>query len=92
MPPQVRTHFIERLKRVGENLLVTPNDGVVRLGNVEVNGSVVGVDDGLDRVADIVAETAHGLGVRVVGGVRVGVANPVQISLAQDDVRVAVEE
>ncbi len=61
---EVRGHLRVRLERVREDLLPRLQDGVLVVPRVEIHGTVVGVDRGLDRVTDVV----HTLGRQRSGG------------------------
>ena len=63
---QADRHFVERLEERGKGAAIGARDRVVRLGEVEVGGAVIGVDDDLDGVADV-ADARRALG-------RVGIA------------------
>ena len=83
-------HARERREHAGEDLLVGADDGVGRVGDVELHRAVERVDHDLDRVADVV-DAAVGLRVRVAVGRRVGVGDPVQLAVGDHHVGVLVE-
>ena len=99
---QLGAHLRGRREHPGERLLVGADDGVVRVHHVEGHLARVGVDQHLDRVADVVevgrqaARGGHGAGVGVLGvgvvvrrGVRV--LDPVDLTVEQDRIGIRVE-
>ncbi len=75
----------------GKGLGVRADDGVLVVRDVEGDPAVIGVDRHLDRVADVVADAAHGLGIRIAVGRGVGVEHPHQAPVVgHDEVGVAV--
>ena len=88
-------------EQVGERLLVDVDDGVLRSDDEEVHLPGVGVDHDLDRVGDVVElarQARRGrhpgrrgiLGVRVVGGRRIGVHDPPQLIVEHHAVGVGI--
>ncbi len=99
---QVGAHLRRRGEHPGEGLLVGPDDRVARVHDVEGHLAGVGVDQHLDRVADVVeglveaAARGQGAGVGVLGvgvvvGGGVGVLDPVDLPVEQHRIRVGVE-
>ena len=60
MTPQIRRHVFERVKQGGESPLITPYDRVVGINHVKTNGAVVGIDDDLHRIPDVVEVSLSG--------------------------------
>ena len=89
------------MKRSGKALPVGLQDRVGRVDDVEVDGAVVGVDDDLDGVADVVEPVIEvgalepvdrrPLRVRVPVRRRVGVEDPLDATVDDDRIRVLVE-
>jgi hypothetical protein len=52
---------------------------------------VVGIDDELDRVAPVVRAVARRRRIRIAPARRIGIVQPVQPSVGEDEIRVAVE-
>ena len=88
--PQVGRHLRERPEGSGQDLLPRFEDRIFDLGPVERHPSVIGVDDRLDRVADVVDAT-HPLRVRVAIADRVPVGDPVEPPLRDDEVGILIE-
>ena len=91
---EVDGHLLQRLQQSGERAGVGAHEGIARIGDVELDGAIVGVDRRLDGVAQIVAHSRHarGLGIRIAIGRRVGVNQPHQAARGRHhDVGVGVE-
>ena len=93
-------HLLERLEEVGEGAGVGLDNGIVGVDEVERGGALVGVDDDLDAVADVVdapGDVLQSGGTRrkrlAVGEVvanGVGVDDPVEAVIGGDDVGIVV--
>ena len=90
--PEIGGHRLDRREQAREGGRVGAHERVLRVGDVEAHGPLVGVDDDLDRVPDVVAEPGDALGVREPVGGRVAVHDPGEVPVGADDqVRVGVE-
>ena len=91
VPPQVLGHRAQILEEAGEDPLPGVHQRVVRIGDVEGDRSIVGVDRDLHRVADVVGALAARLRVGVAPALGVGVLDPGERAVvAHDHVGVAV--
>ena len=87
-------HRVDRLEHRREGGLVGLDQRVLRVDHVKGRYSLVRVDDDLDGVADVVyGVAAEGLLLRVgvARGGRVGVHDPVEATVDDDKVRIAIE-
>ena len=66
-------HLIKGEEEPGEDALVGPNQGILRVSDIEDDISIVGVDNRLHAVTDVVypAGILCGIGVAVAGGIGV---------------------
>ena len=81
--------FVDRREQAGEGPAERRGDRVARIDHVVGGGAVVGVDDHLDAVADVVdAAGALRVGIAIAG--RVGVLDPEQPALVDRQVRIGV--
>ena len=90
MPAQVVRHLVERTQKFREDRLQRPDDRVLGVGQIERHRAVVGVDDDLHRVADVVDPGGGPRRIRILVADRVGVQDPDQLAVRDDQVRVVV--
>ena len=90
MLAQARGHVGGRLEHTGKDLFVRADDGVGGIEHIEVHRAVVGIDDHLHRVPDVI-DSAVRRRVRVTVGSGICVRYPVKLAVGDHHVRVAVE-
>ena len=89
---KVRRHRRERLEQARKDALVGQGNRVAGVHQIEVDGSVIGIDDDLHRIANIVEiEVLRWLRRGEVGTRRVGVLHPEHPPIADDQIRIVVE-
>ncbi len=80
MAAQAVRHLCHRLEHTGEDFGVHLQHHVVRVADVKINSTVVGIHHHLDRVAHVVDAASQRLGVGQAVGVGVGINDPFQLA------------
>ena len=89
---QARRHGSERLEQAREDALVGRRDRVCGIHQIKVDGPVIGVDDDLHRIADVVKiEVLRGLCIGKIIARRIGILHPEQPPVADHQIGVVVE-
>ena len=86
-----RRHGIQWLEQAREDLLVRPDQRVIRVGNVEVQGAVVRVHNHLHTVAYVVEGAPERRRVRILVRNGVGILDPPHVAVLHHQVRVPVQ-
>ena len=80
------------LNRTGEDAPVGCGDRICGIDQIEVDGSVIGIDDDLYRITDVIEiETLRRLRIGKIVTRRIGILHPKQPSAADYQIRVMVE-
>jgi hypothetical protein len=88
---QARRQRLEGLEQARERRRVDAQNRVLRVDRIEADVALIGVDDDLDRVADVADPGLGRLGIREALGRGVGVLDPDQAAPVEHEVRVAIE-
>ena len=91
MFPESFRHFSNRSEQGREHGGVSIYNGVFRVNKIKRNGTIVGIDDYLDAVADIIYTAGVRLGIGIQVRNRVSILYPVKLAVINDYVRVTIE-
>ena len=84
-------HPIERFKQRGIDPAIGLDNGIPRIGNVIINGTMIGVYDDLYSVTNVVEAFLIRLGIRVPIRIGIGVLDPIYLPCSDDNIGILVQ-
>src|SRR5262245_52321174 len=91
MSDEPRRHRLNWAEQAWKRRVIDTQDRVLRIDGVEGHVALIGIDDDLDRVADVAEAAGGGLGVRKALADRVRVLDPEQVAIINHQIGIVVK-